>query len=165
MPNSSEQKRYMYSGDPEYVGPPPMLYRWHAIAFLNRAEDAIAGYRQKHDSDPSPPQCVPIVHLICHAVEMLLKLALYKTGSKQRDLSALQLRHNLAALQKECEAVGVHFSADVSTMIEALSPLHVEHSLRYTVFETGGRWLPYNPEEMIELSKKLITAASPAQSC
>lgn len=139
------------------------MYRWHAISFLLCAEDSIVGYRLKHESDPTPQQTVPIVHLICHAIEMLLKLALYKTGSNDNRLRKFERRHNLLQLMRECEISGVEFSSEISTMIESLSPLHEDHTLRYSAFEKGPFQLPFNPVEMIELAKKLLTAAHPSQ--
>ena len=155
---------YLYSEDTRYAGPVPTMYRWHALSFLKCAEYSIAGYRQAHNSDPSPQQSVPIVYLICHAIEMLLKLALYKTGSNDRDLRTSRVRHNLSELKEKCEIAGVQFSPDVAEMIEALSTLHADHSLRYAAFENGPYWLPYNPEEMIALARCLITAAHPSQT-
>lgn len=109
-------------------------------------------------------QNAPIVHLICHSVEMFLKLALYKTGSNDKDLRAFELRHNLMNLKDKCEAHGVTFSEDVTTLIDALSPLHEKHKLRYLTFIEQPIWLPYNPSEMIEITKKLVTASHPSQT-
>ena len=157
-------KKYIYSDDPDYMGPNPMTYRLHAIAFLECAENSIMGYREKHQADPNPMQCAPLFHLICHAIEMLLKLALYKTGSSHKDLKAFQLRHNLSNLKDLCEEAGVVFSSDVVKMVETLSPLHEKHKLRYTAFEDEPVWLPFNPMEMIKLAKLLVTASHPSQS-
>jgi hypothetical protein len=157
-------KRYLRIDDPKYAGPEPMPYRLHADAFLRCAEYAIEGYRTKHQSDPNMMQIVPIVHLICHAIEMFLKLALYKTGSDERDLKTLDLRHNLSELKRSCEKAGNTFSDDVSNMIDSLSPLHQKHSLRYTAFIDPPVWLPFNPEEMIDLSRNLTGISHPSQS-
>ena len=107
---------------------------------------------------------VPIVHLVCHATEMFLKLALYKTGSDDSDLRAFRLRHNLKKLKEECEGRGVQFSADVVKMIDALSPLHENHTLRYSAFVEEPVWLPFDPSEMVEIAKKLVTAAHPSRT-
>ncbi|MFN4156718.1 MAG: hypothetical protein ACK4HF_18930 [Paracoccaceae bacterium] len=157
-------KGYLRIGDPDYVGPEPLAYRLHADAFLRCAEYAIEGYRIKHQSDPNMMQNAPIVHLICHAIEMLLKLALYKTGSSDREQRSLAVRHNLSKLKGSCEEAGCTFSDDVSRMIDSLSPLHQKHSLRYTAFTDPPVWLPFNPGEMIELSRKLIGISHPSQS-
>ena len=157
-------KKYLNVVSSEYAGPEPMAYRLHAYAFLQCAEYAIRGYRSKHATEPNMMQNAPLVHMICHAVEMFLKLAVYKTGSTDQDLKALQLRHNLVNLKASCEQNGVAFSAEVSQMIEALSPLHARHVLRYTAFVDEPVWLPFTPEEMIELAKKLVTASHPSQS-
>lgn len=141
-----------------------MRYRLHASAFLQCAEFAISGIRQNGQAEPNMMQNAPIVHLICHSVEMFLKLALYKTGSNDKDLRAFELRHNLMNLKDKCEAHGVTFSEDVTTLIDALSPLHEKHKLRYLTFIEQPIWLPYNPSEMIEITKKLVTASHPSQT-
>ncbi len=157
-------QRYLHVGDPDYNGPEPFAYRLHAFAFLECAEFAISGIRQKGQAEPNMMQNAPIIHLICHAVEMFLKLALYKTGSNDKDLKTFQLRHNLKNLKNKCKTHGVVFSADVAEMIDSLSPLHEQHKLRYTAFTDEPIWLPFNPSEMIELTKKLITASHPSRS-
>lgn len=157
-------QRYLHVGDTDYTGPEPFAYRLHAFAFLECAEFAISGIRQKGQAEPNMMQNAPIVHLICHAVEMFLKLALYKTGSNDKDLKAFQLRHNLKKLKNKCEIHGVVFSTEVAEMIDSLSPLHEQHKLRYTAFINEPIWLPFNPSEMIELTKKLIGASHPSRS-
>jgi hypothetical protein len=52
---------------------------------------------------------------------------------------------------------------DVKLMIDSLSPIHEHHKLRYTAFVEDPIWLPYNPSEMIELTRKLIGASHPEQ--
>ncbi|MEM7545277.1 MAG: hypothetical protein AAF367_07060 [Pseudomonadota bacterium] len=155
---------YLYLGDERYAGPEPMPYRLHALAFLQCAEFAISGIRHERSAEPNMMQNAPIIHLICHAVEMFLKLALYKTGSNDRDLRAFELRHNLKNLKEKCESYRVRFSPDVVAMVDALSPLHEQHKLRYTAFVEEPIWLPFNPSEMIEITKKLITASHPGRS-
>lgn len=157
-------KDYLRSTDANYIGPVPFAYRLHAYAFLQCAEFAISGIRQNGQAEPNMMQNAPIVHLICHSVEMFLKLALYKTGSDDKDLKVVDLRHNLANLKEKCETRGVKFSNDVSVMIDALSPLHEQHILRYLAFVEQPIWLPYNPSEMIEITKKLVTASHPSQT-
>lgn len=154
---------YLYSGDPDYDGPEPMAYRLHAYAFLECAEFALSGIRERGQTEPNMMQNAPIVHLICHSIEMFLKLALYKTGSSDRDLKTFELRHNLTNLKKKCESRGVTFSEGVAKMIDSLSPLHEAHKLRYTAFIESPIWLPFNPSEMIDLTKNLVTASSPSQ--
>jgi hypothetical protein len=155
---------YLYSTNENYDGPEPMAYRLHAHAFLQCAEFAIYGIRQNGQADSNMMQNAPIVHLICHSIEMFLKLALYKTGSNDDDLKAFALRHNLTNLKGECEAHGVSFSEDVTAMIDALSPLHEKHKLRYLAFIEQPIWLPFNPQEMIELTKELVGASHPNQT-
>ena len=154
---------YLYSGDVDYDGPEPMAYRLHANAFLECAEFALSGIRGRGQEQPNMMQNAPIVHLICHLIEMYLKLALYKTGSKDRDLKTFALRHNLTNLKEKCEYRGVLFSDSVAKMIDALSPLHEAHKLRYTAFVEAPIWLPFSPSEMIDLTKKLVTASHPSQ--
>ena len=155
---------YLRLGDPKYSGPEPFVYRWHALSYLNCARHAIEGHRLEHGSDPTMQQNVPIIHLICHAIEMFLKLALYKTGSDDKALKAFNLRHSLRGLADECKCRGFTFSSDVVQLIDALSPLHEKHALRYTAFTDEPVWLPFNPSEMIEISMKLITASHPSKS-
>ena len=157
-------EHYLRVGDPRYGGPEPMAYRLHAHAFLECAEFAIAGISQNGQKEPSMMQNAPIVHLICHAVEMFLKLALYKTGSNDNDLKTLELRHNLTNLRKKCESKGIDFSDDLEKMIDSLSPIHEKHKLRYFAFVEEPIWLPFNPTEMIELAKSLLTASHPSQT-
>ena len=154
---------YLYSGDADYDGPEPMAYRLHANAFLDCAELALFGISKRGQTESNMMQNAPIVHLICHSIEMFLKLALYKTGSNDRDLRTFDLRHNLTNLKEECENRGVVLSDDVAKMIDALSPLHEAHKLRYTAFVEAPIWLPFNPSEMIDLTKNLVTASHPSQ--
>ncbi len=156
-------KKFLRSGDSNYEGPEPFAYRLHAYAFLECAELAILGIRQNGNSKPNMLQNAPLTHLIAHSVEMFLKLALYKTGSNEQDLKAFQLRHNLINLKEKCENHGVIFSEDVKLMIDSLSPIHEHHKLRYTAFVEEPICLPYNPSEMVELTKKLIGASHPDQ--
>jgi hypothetical protein len=161
--NLNMSKKYLRIGDSDYEGPEPFPYRLHAYAFLECAEFAILGIRQNGGSEPNMMQNAPLAHLIAHSVEMFLKLSLYKTGSNEKDLKAFQLRHNLNNLKDECEKRGVVFSEDVKLMIDSLSPIHEHHKLRYTAFVEDPIWLPYNPSEMIELTRKLIGASHPEQ--
>ncbi len=105
---------YLYSGDADYHGPEPMAYRLHAGAFLECAELALSGIRERGQTEPNMMQNAPIVHLICHSIEMFLKLALYKTGSNDRDLKTFELRHNLTKLKEKCENRGVVLSDSVA---------------------------------------------------
>ena len=155
---------YLRLGDARYTGPEPFVYRLHALSYLKCARHAIEGHRLEHGSDPTMWQNVPIIHLICHAIELFLKLALYKTGSDDKELKAFNLRHSLRGLANECEKRGVNFSDDVEQLIAALSPLHEKHALRYTAFTDEPVWLPFNPSEMIEISMKLIMASHPSKS-
>jgi hypothetical protein len=155
---------YKYSGDPTYNGPNPATYRLHAYHFLMCAKYAISGHEAATGRAPSMMLNAPLVHLICHAVEMFLKLALYKTGTDERALKDSSVRHNLIELRKRCEGAGVTFSADVLGMIDSLSPIHADHRLRYTAFQDAPIWLPFNPSEMIEIASKLVTAAHTSQS-
>ncbi|MEL7189761.1 MAG: hypothetical protein AAGK17_09450 [Pseudomonadota bacterium] len=155
---------YLRSTDGNYDGPEPMAYRLHADAFLQCAEFAIFGIRQSGQDEPNMMQNAPIVHLICHSVEMFLKLALYKTGSDEKDLRAFKLRHNLTNLKGKCVAHGVTFSEDVAALIDTLSPLHEKHKLRYSAFIEQPIWLPYGPSEMVEITRKLIGASHPSQT-
>lgn len=157
-------ENYLRVGDARYNGPEPMAYRLHAYAFVECAEFAISGIRQKGRKQPNMMQNAPIVHLICHAIEMFLKLALYKTGSNDNDLKAFELRHNLKNLKEKCEDNGVSFSDDLRKMINSLSPLHEKHVLRYSAFIDEPVWLPFNPTEMVELTKSLVTASHPSQT-
>jgi hypothetical protein len=157
-------KKYLYLGDSNYKGPEPMAYRLHAIAYVQCAEFALIGIRQKDQTESNMMQNAPIIHLICHSIEMFLKLALYKTGSEYKDLKTLKLRHNLTNLKNKCELQGVVFTGDVIKMIDLLSPLHVEHKLRYSAFIEVPIRLPFSPSEMIELTKRLITASGPSQT-
>lgn len=157
-------EKYLRPSDEGYNGPEPMAYRLHAYAFLQCAEFAISGIRQSGKAEPDMMQNSPIVHLICHAIEMFLKLALYKTGHNDSDLKAFSLRHNLLALKAKCESVGVTFSEDVAKMIEVLSPLHENHKLRYLAFVEEPIWLPFTPSEMIDLTKDLVTVSHPSQT-
>ena len=154
---------YLYSGDADYDGPEPMAYRLHANAFLECAEFALSSIRERGQTKPNMMQNAPIVHLICHSIEMFLKLALYKTGSNDRDLKTFELRHNLTNLKEKCENRGVVFSDSVAKMINALSPLHEAHKLRYTAFVEAPIWLPFSPSEMIDLTRNLVTASHPNQ--
>lgn len=154
---------YLYSGDVNYDGPEPMAYRLHASAFLECAEFALSGIRERGLKESNMMQNAPIVHLICHSIEMFLKLVLYKTGSNNRDVMAFELRHNLTNLKEKCEDRGVVFSDSVAKMIDALSPLHETHKLRYMAFVEAPIWLPFCPSEMIDLTKNLATASHPSQ--
>ena len=156
--------KYLHLGSEEYDGPEPFLYRLHASAFLECAELAVFAIHKKYNSKPNMMQNVPIVYLICHSIEMFLKLALYKTGLKDKELKLFDMRHNLTNLKTKCENNGVVFSEDVSSMIDSLSPLHTGHKLRYSAFVEDPVWLPFNPSEMIELTRKLIGASHPSQS-
>jgi len=142
MDRENTNKEYLRSGTDGYSGPDPFLYRLHALSFLECAELSILGNNTKNNAEPTPKLNVPIIHLICHAIEMFLKLALYKTGSTDRDLKAIDKRHNLSNLMQDCETAGVNFSSEVKAMVEALSPLHQNHSLRYKAFENAPQWLP-----------------------
>ena len=154
---------YLRLDDPDYNGPDPMSYRLHAWHYLLCAEYSIKGYKDQHQTEPNMMLNVPLLFLISHAVEMLLKSALYKSGSSDSDWKSIDLRHNLSALMANCEAVGVVFNNELKVMINALSPLHSSHALRYTAFGDKIKWLPFSPSEMIELARKLIGASHPSQ--
>ena len=152
-------REYLFVGDDRYLGPEPMELRLHANFYIDAAETLIHHGRKTVPASMSAPR---IALLICHAMELLLKLGLYKHGYSEKEILRPKLRHDLIALKDECCKCGITFSNEVSEVIQYFGPFHVEHRFRY-----NAKWYGWTPKidlcQAIDASRRLIMISHPTK--
>ncbi|MEO1494519.1 MAG: hypothetical protein AAFV19_20420 [Pseudomonadota bacterium] len=99
----------------------------------------------------------PLDFLICHAAECLLKCALLKRGTAERELRAQNTRHSLKALLDKLDEYDLPISDRARAVLLGLDETHRKHWTRYPKREAemiGGHVgvkYPYNFELLNEL--------------
>ena len=129
---------YRYSYDDAYSGPEPMPYRLHALQFASAARKLIDS---SNHGEINGMAAIPIAYLLCHSMEMSLKLALMKNSFSVHDLKKLPIRHSLNDLLDECQKLKISFTEQERLAINSLSSAHSQHVLRYSAM-TEGFWIP-----------------------
>jgi HEPN domain-containing protein len=97
------------------------------------------------------PQAVPLYYLVSHAAELFLKALVLGHGLP------IQQKHNhdLMGLLGEAEKFGLKVSARTRKVLEELSPVHKQHSLRYSVFIVEKVVFQSTEQEVFEMLKEL----------
>jgi HEPN domain-containing protein len=74
----------------------------------------------------------PVFFLLAHAIELVLKAYLYSAGTRDKDLKAFDVRHNLTRLLEKAEAAGFRPAHEsFAEAVEWLAPYHQDHRFRY----------------------------------
>lgn len=102
----------------------------------------------------------PVMHLVAHSIELILKAYLRHRGRSVKDIT--NLGHELVECWKEACQLGlkdhVTLSEENLKILQLISHLHFSNQLRY--IKTGWKKLPrYGPLQ--DLAEKLLDAICP----
>jgi len=125
------------------------IYRLHAVNFRLSAQTLSATMELKSNGTPSKLTAIPFYFLISHATELFLKAALLKRGFTDQDLKKHELRHNLSGLLAALQGKGIPVTLETTSLINGLTPQHLDHSLRYTVLVDNGKKTFWPPPVML----------------
>ena len=104
------------------------IYRIEAVNFWKSAKILSATLELNSEGTPAKITAIPFYFLISHAAE----LALLKRGFNEGNLKKYDYRHNLNALLKELQKLGVSVTPGTISLINGLHSQHKNHALRYT---------------------------------
>ncbi len=133
-----------------------ITYRMTGDIFTDSARTLDKTIEKDANGLPTRLTCIPFYFLVSHATELYLKSALLKRGLKEGDLKKYDYRHNLDALLKEVQSIGLEVSSTTVDLINGLSPQHKNHTLRYTVLVEGTKTFAPPPSILFPMLEELL---------
>jgi hypothetical protein len=111
-----------------------------------------------------PDAIIPIIYLISHAIEVMLKVFLLHHGFDQKQLKSANIRHNLSELFREAKQLDLNTDfSNIDSLIPLISDTHKNHTLRYYTNEsdfgfiiTDKIGMVFFIDEPIRLWKKIM---------
>jgi hypothetical protein len=134
------------------------VYRLTAANFRMSAEILFEKLRGQGELLPGNIRAIPFYYLMSHALELLLKCALLKRGTRVADLRKYPLAHNLDGLLQEIIDLHVPVTEQAASLIRALSKQHEKHYLRYTaLLDDGEPTFTPEPGDLFQLFDEILT--------
>jgi hypothetical protein len=101
----------------------------------------------------------PKYHLVCHAIELILKSYILARGGTKKELMHVNMRHNLLSLfERAIELDLAPKDRRVGQLIQMLEPYHSEHRFRYR--KSGFMTIP-ETTQMCKIVDTLILQIAP----